>query len=134
MTGEYTNRGGPLNAKPETPEPPAYDAVYELAKLVATAFSDPMLFGQREGLRVSLSAGPGTSVALIEVRIRKAAAPPGSVTFNLTDTDVHHALIQALGDYAARERDIAAHEGGHEIRERRAGLADRMRAQAEAAG
>ena len=62
-----------MNGKPETPEP-VYDPVYELAKLVATAFSDPMLFGAREGLRVSLGVGAGTSVALIEMRIRAAVA------------------------------------------------------------
>lgn len=36
MTDECANRGGRLNAKPEAPEPTAYDPVYELATLVAT--------------------------------------------------------------------------------------------------
>ena len=39
-----------------------------------------MLLGMREPLRVSLGVGPGTSVALIEQRIRErvAAAPTGA--------------------------------------------------------
>jgi hypothetical protein len=56
----------------------------------------------------------------------------GEVTLDLSDPDALHVLTIALEDYAARERDMAAHEVGSEFRERWAGLADRMRAQAEA--
>jgi hypothetical protein len=61
-----------VNADPETPEP-VYDPVHELASLVATALSDPLLLGFREPLRVSLGVGPGTSAAEIEQKIREAA-------------------------------------------------------------
>ncbi len=122
-----------MTGKPETPETPVYDPVYELAKLVATALSDPMHFGQREGLRASLRVGAGTSVALIETRIRAAVAPPRSVTFDLTDATAFFVLTEALEEFAARQRSQAADEGGHGMREQWAGLADRMRAQAETA-
>jgi hypothetical protein len=57
-----------------------------------------------------------------------------TVTFDLSDPDALHVLTTALQDYAEKERDMAANEGGHESRERWAAIADRMRAQAEAAG
>ena len=55
-------------------------------------------------------------------------------TFDLTND--HHAemrfvLTQALEDFAVRERDQAAREEGNSSRERRADLADAMRAQVE---
>lgn len=55
-------------------ESPANDPVPHLASLVATALSDPMLFGMREGLKASLGVGAGTSVALIALRIRERVA------------------------------------------------------------
>ena len=133
MTDECVDCGGPLNAKPEAPEPPVYDPVYELAKLVAAAFSDPMLFGAREGLRVSLGVGAGTSVALIEMRIREAVASSRAIAFDLTDLDVLHVLTTALEDYEAKERDMAALEDAGESRKRWANLARVMRKAAETA-
>jgi hypothetical protein len=59
---------------------------------------------------------------------------PRTVTLDITDADARHVLVTALEDYAARARDTAAHEGGHSSFERWADLAERMRAQAEAAG
>ncbi len=112
----------------------AYDPVYELAKLVATAFSDPMLFGMREGLRVSLGVGAGTSVALIEMRIReRVTAAPGSVTFDLSDPFRRHVLTQALEEYATRQQDMAVTGDSQEMRLEWAAIADEFRAQAEAA-
>lgn len=65
----------------------------------------------------------------------KALRPSGAaVAYDLADPDARHALTTALDDYAAKERDMAAGEGGNESRERWADLADQMRQQAEAAG
>lgn len=57
-----------------------------------------------------------------------------TVTYDLSDSDADFALVQALEDFAIRQRDMAGHEGGSESRTRWADAADRMRAQAEAAG
>jgi hypothetical protein len=57
-----------------------------------------------------------------------------TVTFDLTDAVASFVLTTALEDFAARQRDQAADEGGHAMRERWADLADRMRGQVEAAG
>lgn len=62
------------------------------------------------------------------------APPRYTVTFDLTDPDALHVLTTALGDYAAHERPMAEGEDASESRTRWAELADRMRAQAEAAG
>jgi hypothetical protein len=76
-------------------------------------------------------------VAGLVARAAAAARPgPRCVTFDLTSD--HHAemyfvLIQALEDFAARERDQAAWEEGNSSRERWADLADAMRAQVEIA-
>jgi hypothetical protein len=76
-------------------------------------------------------------VAGLVARAVSADRPgPRCVTFDLTSD--HHAemyfvLIQALEDFAARERDQAAWEEGNSSRERWADLADAMRAQVETA-
>lgn len=57
-----------------------------------------------------------------------------TVTFDLSDAVASFVLTTALEDFAARQRDQAAYEHGDEFRERWADLADRMRAQVEAAG
>jgi hypothetical protein len=57
-----------------------------------------------------------------------------TVTFDLTDAVASFVLTEALEEFAVRQRDQAADEHGHEMRERWATLADRMRAQVEAAG
>lgn len=121
-----------MNARPETPEP-VYDPVYELAKLVATAFSDPMLFGMREGLRVSLRVGPGTSVALIETRIRQAVTPPNAVTCDLGDPHRRHVFVEAFEEYATKQQDMAVTGDSQEMRLEWAGIADEFRAHGEAA-
>lgn len=60
--------------------------------------------------------------------------PPRTVTLDLSGhPDARHVLTRALEDYAAKERDLAADEGGNEFREEWAAIADGMRAQAEAA-
>jgi hypothetical protein len=60
--------------------------------------------------------------------------PPCTVTFDLSDPGALHVLTQALEDYADHERAMAEREDASESFARWAGLADRMRAQAEAAG
>lgn len=55
-----------------------------------------------------------------------------TVTFDLADADTAHVLDQALKDYANQAEENARREGGSFTRW--ADLADRMRAQAEAAG
>lgn len=57
-----------------------------------------------------------------------------TVTFDITDPDASFALTDALEEWSARQRDEAASEDGNESRTRWADHADRMRAQAEAAG
>lgn len=57
-----------------------------------------------------------------------------TVTLDITDPSASFALTNALEEFAASERDMAATEGGNESRTRWADLADRMREQAEAAG
>lgn len=62
------------------------------------------------------------------------AAAGRTVTFDLADATASFVLTEALEEFAARQRDQATDEHGHEMRERWADLADRMRGQAEAAG
>jgi hypothetical protein len=56
-----------------------------------------------------------------------------TVTYDLSDTDTAHVLDTALKDYANQAEDNARHGGGESFT-RWAAVADRMRAQAEAAG
>jgi len=56
---------------------------------------------------------------------------PRTVTYDLSDPDTRHVLTEALEQYADRERDLSANEGGNDARERWADLADAMRRQAE---
>jgi hypothetical protein len=55
------------------------------------------------------------------------------VVLDLSDPDVRHVLTQALQDYATYERAMAENGAGESFA-RWAELADRMRAQVEAAG
>lgn len=127
-----------MSAKPEAPASAEYDPVRELAALVATALSDPMSFGMREGLKRSLGVGAGTSIALIELRIRVALASQRAVVYDLADVDTLHVLTQALEGYAANARHMAELDDGSEPLAsdsfaRWARLAKRLKRQAEAA-
>ena len=57
-----------------------------------------------------------------------------TVTYDLADADTAHVLDQALKDYANQAEGDARRDSGNESFIRWADLADRMRAQAEAAG
>lgn len=63
-----------------------------------------------------------------------ARAERRTVTYDLNNAIASFVLTTALEEFAARQRDQATDEGGHQARERWADLADQMRAQAEAAG
>lgn len=111
-------------------------ALRELAALISAAVTygvvrlDPALTPVADRLDVGYGDKPET----VEARLREALASPSrSVTFDLTNPDTYHVLTQSLEDYAARQRDQAADERGHEIRERWAALATLMLEQAEAA-
>ena len=56
--------------------------------------------------------------------------PSRTVALDLSDPDALHVLITALKDYANRAEEIARRDGGSFARW--AGLADQIRAQAEA--
>lgn len=124
-----------------------YDLLADLTGLVRAGFNydtiDANVYAERIAENLSLTDeddGSGdyrpSILDAAAVRAGLAAAlghPARSVTFDLTDVDARHALTTALEDYAVSERDMAAHEGGNESRERWAERADKMRRQAEEA-
>jgi|ERR1700722_5849643 len=63
----------------------------------------------------------------------EAARPPHPVTFDLSDADVLHVLVTALEDYADNAREQTRCEDASESFTRWAGVAERMKDQAEAA-
>lgn len=78
------------------------------------------------------------TVASWITRAARASRPgPHSVVFDLANVNdggvVYHVLTRALQDFADRERDIAQGEGGNDIRDRWAQIADRLLGTVEAA-
>ena len=86
-------------------------------------------------LYLGLGLDRGADLATVRAALGKALRPSGAtVTYDLTDPAKRHVITTALDDYAAKERAMATDKHGHEVRDRWAALADRMRQQAEAAG
>jgi hypothetical protein len=94
-----------------------YDPVPALAALIWSAvYEDRSATRLAEALlpRLGIGGNDPVSTDAIEAGLRRAIG----LALDLSDLDALHALTTALQDYAEKERDIA----------------DRMRAQAEAAG
>jgi hypothetical protein len=110
-----------------------YDPIPDLAALIRdVAYENLSAIRRAEALLPRLGVGGDdlVTVEAIASGLRKAFG----LILDLSDPDAMHVFTTALEDYAAKERDMAANEGGHESRTRWADLADQMRAQAEAAG
>ena len=74
-------------------------------------------------------------VAGLVARAVAATRPgPRCVTFDLTNdqhAEMYFVLTEALGEFASRERDLAAYEEGDSFRGRWADIAEAMRAQVD---
>jgi hypothetical protein len=78
--------------------------------------------------------GRSDQIAIAQVHATLAGAKmPGSVTFDVSGADEFHVLTQALEDYADKAAVMASREDASESFARWAAIADRMKAQAEAA-
>ena len=78
----------------------------------------------------------GVVAGLVARAVAAARPGPRCVTFDLSNdhrAEKYVVLTEALGEFASRERDLAAYEEGDSFRERWADIAEAMRAQVDSA-